>query len=680
VKSSLGASSLARSIYAIDRVNGDPLWRYSVSLSDLATKGARDINIEHDFTGDGHIDVLAYRQSDVPDDLLEMGNHSLVFVIDGVDGSLAWERPVTNQLFYNSSLNSSSGLYEDWNVVNRRIASLDTAPDLSGDDIPDIFVGGQGGKVYLLDGSDGSQIWNMTSNDISWLPWYPQVLTVGDTSQSGLLITDFSSMIFFTNISANGSLSANYTWRYPYNLSSPNNPELLSGSVSLIEDLDGDGRSDVMYFTIVPGEDGGSPEHECHVLSGLDGGALGPGFSMGMGDQPMNSFVPGEDSDNDDGPFLKDFNNNGVKDAVIFKLAEGKRAPPEIIAIDGQTHQEIWVNDEIFDFALSGGNPLRIIDDINGDSIPEIAVGSSRWGIKGADIHTIDGKYGELLNTIQYEEQTEFTDWNSAQPVDQISMVNDVSGDGNKDMMVQRIASVNNDDTYVLELVDLQAGRLLRQVPVGATVAKDNGDINSDGKTDILVSQGNSLYCLNGDYSLSILSPQDDESVDDEFLLEWDLKGVECEIFVDGISYGYYTNGEAELTLTGGEHEIIIETTDEFGGVLSDTITVNVPISNVPWIINITAVIALIIFVVMIFVIKRAKLKKREEQWREKRRKIELSKKGHGKKRKKIGGKQKKDLIPGGKVKKPKKMHSKSMKSKKPKEPMTPKEPKEVSK
>jgi hypothetical protein len=185
------------------------------------------------------------------------------------------------------------------------------------------------------------------------------------------------------------------------------------------------------------------------------------------------------------------------------------------------------------------------------------------------------------------------------------------------------------------------------------------------------MSQGNSLYCLNGDYSLSILSPQNDDNVDDEFLLEWDLKGVECEVFVDGISYGYYTDGKAKLTLTGGEHELIIETTDEFGGVLSDTITVTIPESNTPWIINITAVIALIIFVVIIFVINRAKLKKREDLWREKRRKIELSKKGTGKKSKKVGFKQKNNSPSGSGPKKMKKKPTKSM---------TPKKPKDVSK
>jgi outer membrane protein assembly factor BamB len=644
VLSSLGASSLVRSTYAIDRVTGEELWRHSVSLSDLSTMGARGVSIEHDFTGDGKVDILAYRQSDVPDDLLEMGNHSLVFVIDGVDGSLAWERHVTDQLFYNSSLNSSSGLYEDWNVVNRRIASLDTAPDMSGDGIPDIFVGGQGGKIYLLDSSDGAQIWNMTGDDINWLPWYPQIFSVEDSSRPGLLITDFSSMIYFSNISANGSLSANYSWRFPQNLSNPNNPELLSGSIRLIEDLNGDGFSDVMFFSVeeqVGSDKGAQDTYACHILSGLAGHALGPGFSLGVGNPPQNNFAPGEENDNDDF-FVQDFNGNGVKDAVIFKMTEGKRAPPEIIAIDGQTHQEIWMNNEIFDFAFSGGNPLRIINDFNGDSTHDIAVGSGRWGAQGADIRILDGITGQQTIVIEYEEQTEFLDWNMAQPVIAISQVGDVSGNGKSDMMVQRTAMIDNDEVIVLELVDIQTGRLLRQVPVGASVTKDNGDINSDGKTDILVSQGNSLYCLNGDYSLSIISPQDDDNVDDEFLLEWDLKGVECEVFVDGISYGYYTDGEAELTLTGGEHEIIIETTDEFGGILSDTITVNVPISNTPWIINITAVIALIIFIIVILVIKRAKLKKREEQWREMRRKIESSKKDPGKKSKKGGIKPKK--------------------------------------
>jgi hypothetical protein len=635
VLSSPGSGSQIRSIYTINRITGELFWRHSVSLTDLPTMGARGIIIEHDFTGDGHVDVLAYRQSDAQDDLLEMGNHSFVFVIDGANGSLAWERQVTEQLFYNSSLNGSSGLYENWNVVNRRIASIDSAPDLSGDGIPDIMVGGQGGKVYLLDGSDGSQIWNQTNDNISWLPWYPQVITVKDSSRTGLLVTDFSSTIYFTNISTNGSLSNNYSWRYPENISSPDNPEVLAGSFRLIEDINGDGASDLMFFTVVPGEDKdfGVGEHECHILSGFDGNELGPGFSVGVGSPPQNNFAPAENED--DAFFIQDFNNNGAKDAVIFKAAAGKRAPPQIIVIDGQTHSEIWVNDEIFDFAFSGGNPLRIINDINADSIPEIAVGSSRWGILGADINILNGKNGELLDTIQYEEQTEFTDWNSAQPVNSISMVDDLSGDGTKDMMVQRTAIINDENIDVMELVDIQTGKLLRQVPVGAAVAKDNGDINGDGKTDILISQGNSLYCLNGDYSLSILSPQDDTNVNEEFLLEWDLKSVECEVFVDGISYGYYDDGDAKLTLSGGEHEIIIETTDEFGAILSDTITVNVPTSNTPWIINITTVIVLIIFVVVSLSINRSKLKKRSEEWREKRRKLEESKRISGKRRKK---------------------------------------------
>ena len=132
--------------------------------------------------------------------------------------------------------------------------------------------------------------------------------------------------------------------------------------------------------------------------------------------------------------------------------------------------------------------PLRIIEDFDDDEIPDIAVGSGRWGTQGADIHILDGKTGQPLKVIEYEEQTEYSDWNMAQPVIAISQVGDVSGDGNNDMIVQRTASINNEDIYVLELVDFQSGRLLRQVPVGSAVAKDNGDINSDGKTDILVS------------------------------------------------------------------------------------------------------------------------------------------------------------------------------------------------
>jgi len=658
VLSSLGSDSLVRTIQAVDRVTGEELWKHTVSLSDLPTMGARDVSIESDFTDDGKVDILAYRQSDVPDDLLEMGNHTFVFVIDGVDGSLAWEAPVTSQLFFNSSLNASSGLYEDWNAVNRRIATMDTVSDLSGDGITDIFVGGQGGKIYLLDGADGSQLWNMTGDEISWLPWYPQVFTVDDNIQPGLMITDFSSMIYFSNISANGSLSANFSWRYPENLSSPDNHEVLSGSFRLIEDLDGDGWSDVLYFSVVPVDDKNPVgAHECHVLSGRDGSAIGPGFSVGSGNEPIDNFASGKDSSN--GPFGQDLNGNGIRDSVIFKKSGGKRAPPQIIAIDGQTHQEIWINHEIFDFAFSGGNPLRIIDDANGDGIPDIAVGVGRWEGLGADIHILDGTTGEQLDVIQYEEQTEFSDWNMAQPVFGISVVSDVSGDGIDDMMVRRTAQVHGEEVPVLELVDLESGTLLRQIPVGYAVAEDNGDINYDEKSDILVSQGNSLYCLDGSYGLAIISPENDDTMESEFTLKWDLKGVECEVFVDGISFGSYADGDVSLTLSGGRHEITVETTDEFGGVLSDSITVDVPESNAPLILNIIAGVILIILMVVILVLRQTKLKKSAEEWREKRRVIEASKVEDAKK-KKGDGKKKNDPPPSDKDEKPNKIPSKS--------------------
>ena len=621
---SLGSNSLIRTFRAINRVTGKELWEHTVSLADLPTMGARDVNVENDFTGDGKVDILAYRQSDIPDDLLEMGNHSFVYVIDGTNGVLAWEAPVTEQLFFNSSLNASQGLYENWNLVNRRIASLEIASDFSGDGIPDIFVGGQGGNIYLMDGSDGSQIWNMTQNNISWLPWYPQIFAVGDDAQPGLLITDHSSKIYFSNISENGSLSANYSWRYPENLSSPNNDEVLSGSFKLIEDLNGDGRTDLMYFSFVTVNAKSSDQYECRILNGLNGSSLGPGFSLGVGNPPINSFASGENPD--DGPFIQDFNGNGVKDAVVFKMSEGKRAPPQIMAIDGHTHQEIWVNTEIFDYAFSGSNPLRIIEDTNGDGTADMAVGSGRWGALGADIHILNGKTGEQLNVIQYEEQVETSDWNMAQPVIDISVVSDISGDGNKDMMVQRTATLNDEEKIVLEVVDIETGVLLRQVPLGYSVAKDNGDVNSDGKTDILVSQGNSLYCLDGSYSLSILSPGNDPTMDDEFVLSWNLKGVECEVFVDGVSFGQHVDGELSLTLSGGRHEIIVETTDEFGGILSDSITIVVPESNAPLILNIAAGVILVIFIIAIIVLKRAKLKKSTQRWRDKRIKIEASK------------------------------------------------------
>ena len=128
--------------------------------------------------------------------------------------------------------------------------------------------------------------------------------------------------------------------------------------------------------------------------------------------------------------------------------------------------------------------------------------------------------------------------------------------------------------------------------------------------------------------------------------MKWDLKGVECEVFVDGISFGSYADGEVSLTLSGGRHEITVETTDEFGGVLSYSITVDVRESNTPLIINIIAGAILIIVIVVIQVMRRSKLKKSAEIWREKRREIEAAKSDPGKRGKTGSSKRKKDRSP----------------------------------
>jgi len=96
--------------------------------------------------------------------------------------------------------------------------------------------------------------------------------------------------------------------------------------------------------------------------------------------------------------------------------------------------------------------------------------------------------------------------------------------------------------------------------------------------------------------------------------VSWDKNTVRCELFVDRISWGYFDNGLAELTLTGGEHVIEVRLTDDFGGTISDTIVIDVPESTLPMVINYTIIGILIVLFLLSIALPMITRSRREKR------------------------------------------------------------------
>ena len=86
----------------------------------------------------------------------------------------------------------------------------------------------------------------------------------------------------------------------------------------------------------------------------------------------------------------------------------------------------------------------------------------------------------------------------------------------------------------------------------------------------------------------------------------------ECEILVDRISYGNFTDDEKKLKISSGNHEIEVRIYDEFGGYVSDKINVEISERLLIKIINFCGIAALIAVIAIKIVLPKMKRKKRK--------------------------------------------------------------------
>jgi hypothetical protein len=355
----------------------------------------------------------------------------------------------------------------------------------------------------------------------------------------------------------------------------------------IVGDINRDGISEIMAME--NSEQGG---RQTIIIDGDTGSKM-----AALSEHDYNTFIQVSPYTNE--LFAYDFNEDGYLDALGLS-GEGDETPG-IYVLSGTNGERLWSVADIYERAAKE-YPDRpqyatLIDDYNNDGVNDVAVGTTLSKESGARIIILDGKTGLQLNTIWYEKQYKFEDWIDPIPVSKIVQLGDITGDGKKDIAVLRYVNIpNKAQGLQLELVGLAECRSLRNFPISQVNILNTTDINLDGKADILMAIGGGIYCLNGGFSINILSPSDGTLASDTCSLTWDKSELLCEVTVDGATHGFYKGGNAQLILTAGEHTIKVSATEDFGSTVEDSVTVIVPMNYLPVILNYAVIIALIIY------------------------------------------------------------------------------------
>ena len=308
-----------------------------------------------------------------------------------------------------------------------------------------------------------------------------------------------------------------------------------------------------------------------------------------------------------------DYNDDGYSDVIVFdKWSEEWEEGPAVKAISGKDNRNLWEYKGIFgrvQTEYDSSVPMTFIDDSTGDGIGDIAVASV------SEILILDGASGKPSNRYKYQKSpVKIEEDSNPPPVSFITEVDDFSGDGKKDLVLLYQVETEVKRITELKMIETEGYTSYRTIPLPEANILSTSDVNGDSRADLMLSTSDLVFRLDSTFGLNILSPSPGSVGGDVVSVSWDKDSVRCELFVDRKSWGYFDDGTAELTMTGGEHVIEVRLTDDFGGTISDTVVIDVPESTLPTVINYVIIgILLLLFILSIALpmVTRARREKR---------------------------------------------------------------------
>ncbi len=601
-------------LYLLDGETGDLVWRLTISAQE-------QIEIFYDINNDSTVDFLQksihyldswstnrytitklavvdgttgetiwHHEMSMENQLLLSGGYSQVKLGDDITGDgipdlwLA-QRETTTQSFFLKNIskvllldgNNGSIVWEatatnpDWvyNPDQLKIISIAPVEDQNSDGIQDILVTGQNGYLYCHSGIDGSYLWNLTrETDIfdphyrNWLPHRGVIFNIGD------LVGNSAEDILIIGdnravlVDSTNFSTLHWNWQNVEGWIDEENFVLHMDEAHNETILSlNRNQNDVMLITIID----------------LETGIIAYDIEGNYNDLNLKLYQV-------------DFNNDGIRDHIAFVPWSGGDANSLsqgyyiIDGSDGTFLSLYFANKANFDtgfyymeqFMRAGITDFTdYVSDMNGDAIPELLFA---WSVNqgGGIDKTAQGMTLELIDvstalatiaasySIVPVRKDEFS-YPTMMPAAFMKNLGDVSGNNKEDILMTLITPTGDFSSII---IDSDTGLIWKEIDGLVMSAFLPSELNGtlEGNIVFLDNFGR-LRAINNLYTIDLLDIEIQPGSSGKYQLSWETAAQEVytQIFLSGTEIADTFDSEITIYLSHGEHIVSVAITDRNG-------------------------------------------------------------------------------------------------------------------
>lgn len=491
------------SLSVVDGATYERTWFYQVPYSDFASLGGlQGVHVATDLTGDRSQDILAYRGASV-------------FIFNGADGSPT-QHAVDNDVIYLQGMKVGA----DTSVV-----LVATEEDI----IIVNAVGDQLWKSAYTDWGDVDAVWSLED--------------LNDDDISDLAIILSNQVIVATSDSPS-------PLEFTIDLSVPVTGDKIVSPFELIDDIDGDGVSEIAYFEC------DEEDKALFIISPISGNIM---LELSLNNATMFDLA------------CADFNGDGFVDSLVY-WADQQR----LQIFSGENGSSIFIYDYTDDVKSKVNKlPAVPVTDVTGDGISDLAISmivDSHRQVLVYDITTdLPVKQIVLPYPQQYNHELSSPLTGSSAPGRGICSVGDLNGDTYEELAILDMHSMGTvTRKYHIGLIDVYGEQFHAYFPFSDL---NLFDTVADSMQGIATNGG--IYLMNYNGGIQVTLPTSDSITGSPASIAWEGAGLNdfTEVFVDNIRHTMISGTGTKLSLAKGKHQAIIRSIDESGKITYATIS-----------------------------------------------------------------------------------------------------------